>query len=424
MKKTTLIFVVTLQLMLVVAALVFACLTYLLPQSSDDPFDQINAEPIEYLSGSEVSFTDVISDTYSNYAVATNGDVYAWGYNAMGVLGIGDTYNRHVPEPLTELKGKDIVKVSNAFGYGLALCSDGKIFGWGWKDRVLLGAPEIPASKPFELSLNLGEKIIDIAAGQDHATVITESGKIYTWGMGNYGNLGLGTTYYVAEKPEEIESFCDDDIVQIVSDIFTTVVVTEGGDVYIWGVQHFSQSYDIYLKEPTKVEGLNGIHVVQATIGRSMAFLTDEGQIYTWGQNQVGELGLGDKEPRETPAHVELLADETIVQVSSSANHMLAITEDNKVFAWGYNNRGQTASPVTYVLVDTFVTEPKQIDALSDKKIVKVLAGAEFSLAISGDGTIYAWGYGGYGQLGLDNVQDIIVDPTPLDMFVKKSVEI
>lgn len=376
-----------------------------------------NTPPREYIYGNDVLFNTIFANSNSNFALSQDGKVYAWGYNGTGVLGLGDRNDRAIPEPIKALEGVPIQKLAKGYGYTIALLEDNTLYGWGWKEETLLGISTLPALEPQRLAVPVDETIVDISTGQDHVMLLTESGKIWVWGIGNYGNIGNGYTFYIAEEPIELPTFCDDLVVKIVTDTFTNAAITESGDVYIWGAQTYSQEEAVYVTEPTKVEGLDDIHIVQVSLGRCAAFLSEDGKVYTWGQNFLGECGVGDRYAQVTPVQVTALDLEKIVQISSGSNHVLALTEDGRVFAWGYNNRGQTSSPLTPSLSDNFILLPYEITNLSE--IVQIFAGPEYSIALAKSGKIYTWGFGGEGQLGTDNRDTIITTPTALDLFVK-----
>jgi alpha-tubulin suppressor-like RCC1 family protein len=138
-----------------------------------------------------------------SFALSNLGRVYAWGWNAGGTLGIGNTtVNRTTPQRLsfTGLQtGEFIQKISNGSSHSLALSNLGKLYVWGNNDYGQLGdggsGPTSIKSSPTVLSMTnylSNETIVEISCGESTSFVITSTGKILVWGTNQSGELGLG----------------------------------------------------------------------------------------------------------------------------------------------------------------------------------------------------------------------------------------
>ncbi|WP_405614473.1 RCC1 domain-containing protein [Streptomyces sp. NBC_01508] len=119
--------------------------------------------------------------------------------------------------------------------------------------------------------------------------------------------------------------------------------------------------------------------------------LTDE-SVKSWGHNASGQLGNGSRASQSVPTTVQRLLD--IKEVAAGGEHALAMDENGQVFSWGDNTYGQLGNNRTG---DTR-TVPDRISGLP--KVKQVSAGCDFSLALTEDGKVYAWGRGVYGALG------------------------
>jgi Alpha-tubulin suppressor and related RCC1 domain-containing proteins len=414
MKKKVLLTVLSL---LVVGALVFVGFKYIWNQEEELPVDA----PREYLYGNEVLFKDIFSGANCSFGITYDGKVYTWGSNTTGTLGLGDRFDRSIPEPIEGMDGNEIVKVLSGYSYTMALTTSGEIWGWGIKTQTLISGAVVPQLTPAKLDIDVGEKIVDIATGHENVLVLTESGRIFTWGEANYGNMGLGITFHAVKEPTEIPKFTEGKIVQLVATNVTCAVVTDLGELFLWGQDEYNQAQCVFLKTPTLITSLvdMGIFVSQVSIGRSIAVISDEGKVYTWGWNWVGELGTGDLESRYEPQQVMALDEVVIASIDVGASHMIAIEENGGVYSWGYNNRGQTGNALTGSLSDSFIMLPTEIKALANAGVTKVYAGSEYSIALNANGEVYSWGFGSYGQLGTGNMDTIITTPIKLYMFVK-----
>jgi len=120
---------------------------------------------------------------------------------------------------------------------------------------------------------------------------------------------------------------------------------------------------------------------------------TSTGNVYAWGANGSGQLGIGSYTTQTLPTQVTSLTG--VTAVATGANHTLALKSNGTVWAFGANNYGQLGDGTT-----TGRNAPVQVTGLTGVTIVAIAAGDNHSLALKNDGSIYTWGYGGNGQLG------------------------
>eukprot|EP01130_Rhizamoeba_saxonica_P018053 TRINITY_DN8938_c0_g1_i1.p1 TRINITY_DN8938_c0_g1~~TRINITY_DN8938_c0_g1_i1.p1 ORF type:complete len:998 (-),score=180.28 TRINITY_DN8938_c0_g1_i1:21-3014(-) len=160
--------------------------------------------------------------------------------------------------------------------------------------------------------------------------------------------------------------------------------------------------YDI--NEPTLIPGLKDkIVIMIAASAYHCAAVTDGGELYTWGNNEYGQLGRRRKIGEAQ--RVEALENQFVIQAACGQHHTLVLTSDYKVFAFGRNDRGQLG-----ISKDEFDISfrPKLIKSLSDKNIVRIACGSFHSLALSGSNrAVWSWGSGRHGQTGRGNFEDV-----------------
>ncbi|REE98542.1 hypothetical protein [Thermomonospora umbrina] len=123
--------------------------------------------------------------------------------------------------------------------------------------------------------------------------------------------------------------------------------------------------------------------------------VTSDGKVRTWGRNGSGQLGDGTTTPRTGPVEVSGLTGIRRRQgaVAGGEWHSLAVKSDGTVWAWGANGSGQLGDGTT-----TGRTTPIQVPGLTG--VVAVAANEAYSLALKSDGTVWAWGFNSSGQLG------------------------
>jgi alpha-tubulin suppressor-like RCC1 family protein len=199
---------------------------------------------------------------------------------------------------------------------------------------------------------------------------------------------------------------------------YYSLALKEDGTIVAWGNNSYGQLGDGTTNErntPVQVQNLGGVKVISAGRAHSLA-LKEDGTVVAWGYNQFGQLGDGTTTQRNTPVQVkgypptnEPVSSSSaasftwdtwdnnlsgVKAISAGEYHSLAVKEDGTVFAWGYNSYGQLGDGTTTFYRTTLV----QVQNLSGVKAVA--AGANHSLALKEDGTVQAWGHNEYGQLG------------------------
>jgi alpha-tubulin suppressor-like RCC1 family protein len=126
--------------------------------------------------------------------------------------------------------------------------------------------------------------------------------------------------------------------------------------------------------------------------------ITINGDVYSWGYNNYGQLGLGTTTNTNVPTKISGLSNVSNIVVNDDYS-AYAVTTSGNVYSWGYNNHGQLGIGST-----TYASSPTQITTLS--KITKLVAKDDSVFAFTSSGNIYAWGYNAFGQLGTGSTDD------------------
>ncbi|SEU37223.1 Alpha-tubulin suppressor [Myxococcus fulvus] len=236
-----------------------------------------------------------------------------------------------------------------------------------------------------------------VAAGAYHSLFLQKNGEVFAWGQNSVGQLGTGSTNTTPvaspTKPVGLPP-----IKAIAAGQTHSLALDMEGDVWAWGKNDFGQvglgTTGGLVNAPTRVSGLSGIQAVSANGNFSLA-LGQDGRVWAWGQNASGQVGKGAVSTAEpTPRQVNNLP--TIRAIAAGHNHALALDADGKVWAWGKNDFGQLGTGSTtpgMVLVPTLVTLLPRAKAIA--------AGAAHSLAIDEQfGNVWGWGQNSSGQVG------------------------
>ena len=159
-----------------------------------------------------------------------------------------------------------------------------------------------------------------------------------------------------------------------------------------------------FANEPLEAKATSslGEHVTKIFGGSNSSFaLTSSSRVYAWGYNNKGQLGDGTLADNKAPKRIEfdgLASGESVLSLSAGHYHTLALTSYGNVYAWGLNDNGQLGDGTL-----TSSQTPKRIsfDRLaSGESVIALSAGMNDSFALTSTGNVYSWGFNGYGQLG------------------------
>ncbi|XP_016451521.2 uncharacterized protein LOC107776184 isoform X1 [Nicotiana tabacum] len=243
------------------------------------------------------------------------------------------------------------------------------------------------------------------------------------------------------------------------------------------------------LISPTRLRPLLGVNICFVASGCASCHcvaLDTEGRCYTWGRNEKGQLGHGDKITRDRPTVVSELSKHKIIRAAAGRSHTVVVTEDGQSFAFGWNKHGQLgtgsakneieSSPVQcavsevktatcgaeftvwltsvegasiltaglpqygqlghgtdneYNTKDSSVKlayeaqpRPRAIAAFSGETIVKVACGTNHTVAVDKNGYVYTWGFGGYGRLGHREQKDGLGHREQKDEWTPRRVDV
>ncbi len=335
--------------------------------------------------------TAVLSGAYHTIALKSDGTVWAWGDNGYGQLGDGSLFNRTMPVQVQGISGVTAIAVG---GYhSLFLKSDGTVWGVGFNSSGQLGNNTTSVQTTPVQAAGLSD-ISSIGGGLLHSIALKKDGSVWAWGGNNHGQLGDNTTLD-SSIPKKISTISD--VNRITGGDIHSTVLKDDGTVWTWGGNTYGQlgdgtTTDRYV--PVQLQGITGLTTLAAGGSHTVA-LKGDGSIWAWGKNEFGQLGDGSKLYKDHFVPVKGFA--STLSVSSGAFHSIALKNDGTVWTWGNNSAGQLGNGT----LDN-VSLPQQIGLVHPMLtgITAVSAGAYHSLALKGDGTVWAWGANSYGQVG------------------------
>jgi alpha-tubulin suppressor-like RCC1 family protein len=224
-----------------------------------------------------------------------------------------------------------------------------------------------------------------------NGTAQTVQGRLRAWGDGKYGQLGVGPNVYISSLPLDVPI---GNVVAVGSSTYHSLALKPDGTVWAWGdnvAGELGTGNTFSSRVPVPVSGLSNVVSVSAGSAYSLALKAD-GTVWSWGANDYGQLGRGTVGGMTTtPAQVSGITD--VIQIAAGAFHNLALKSDGTVWAWGWGGDGQLG-------VGSFADSSVPVHVLNLPPVTNIYAGYEYSMARKADGTVYTWGDNQTGELG------------------------
>ncbi|XP_057573683.1 X-linked retinitis pigmentosa GTPase regulator isoform X4 [Hippopotamus amphibius kiboko] len=257
------------------------------------------------------------------------GKVYATGGNNEGQLGLGDTDERNTFHLISFFTSQHKIKqLSAGSNTSAALTEDGELFMWGDNSEGQIGLQNITnICVPHRVTI--GKPISWISCGYYHSAFVTTEGELYTFGESEYGKLGLPQKLLSNHKVPQLVPGIPEKVIQVVCGGGHTVALTENA-VYTFGLGQFGQlglGTSIFeASEPKVIENIKDQKISYVCCGENhTALITDLGLMYTFGDGRHGKLGLGMENftNQFIPALCSNLLKFTVQLVACGGCHML-----------------------------------------------------------------------------------------------------
>lgn len=318
--------------------------------------------------------------------------LFAWGAG----LGVGDLYNANRSSPVQIGVGSTFIDTGSSLSYSAAIRSDNRLYMWGLNDYGQCGTDAVPGHRSSPVQIGVGESFVVASAGVSHGAAITTTGKLYTVGSQPAGQLGIGDN---APRPM---------FVQVGSSSWTavscgrshTLAVRSDRKLFGWGLGSSGQIGDDYLplSSPVLIGADTGSlkWTAIADGGTHALSLREDGSLWVWGQNNVGQLGTGDINTVWSPIQ---LGTESWAAVSAGNSWSIAIKADGTLWTWGRGTSGVLGLGST-----TNYSSPVQVGTSS---WLTVTAGNLSAYAIDINNRLFAWGEGSTGELAQGVAGDV-----------------
>ncbi|XP_075048166.1 serine/threonine-protein kinase Nek9 isoform X4 [Mixophyes fleayi] len=306
----------------------------------------------------------------AHFAVVTvEKELYSWvnmqgGSKLHGQLGHGDRASYRQPKHVEKLQGKSVQEVSCGGDFTMCITDEGQLYSFGSDYYGCLGVGQSLGSEvlePILVDFFLHEPVEQVSCGDSHVMVLTRSKCVYSWGCGEYGRLGLDSEddVYTPQKVEVQRGLC---IVNVSCGSDGSFLLTQSGKVLACGlnehnklglnqctagiINHEQAFHEVpYTTSLTLAKQLSFYKVRSISPGKTHTAAIDErGRLLTFGSNKCGQLGVGDYRK-----HLGInllggpLGGKQVIRVSCGDEFTIAATDDNHIFAWGNGGNGRLA---------------------------------------------------------------------------------
>eukprot|EP00300_Choanocystis_sp_HF-7_P009661 c16557_g1_i2.p1 GENE.c16557_g1_i2~~c16557_g1_i2.p1 ORF type:complete len:819 (-),score=174.17 c16557_g1_i2:634-3090(-) len=313
--------------------------------------------------------------------VSVTGQLWTFGSGIYGALGHGDSQDVSEPKLVAALRGKRISSVACGTYHTICVSDNGSVYSMGWGNDGQLAAEDNET-----LCLEPGPVAIEptklIACGYQHSLALTYKGQVFAWGNNRSGQLGLGTSDDKAHHtPKLVAKLTEHSITFIACGGHHSAAIDARGRLFVWGggVQGqlgvLTPGQDLpphSLPAPTLVPPFadEGLAVESVSLGEyHTAVVTQDGELYTFGLGSQGRLGHRSELPQFVPSAVTSLKEHRIALVACGFSHTVVLTDDGKMFGFGESPIGASSGP-------------KHISALSHCHVGRIACGDGFTAAV------------------------------------------
>ena len=299
--------------------------------------------PVQGVPGSTVQIS---TSNSTSYALTKEGQVWAWGAGEAGALGNGTAPKfSESPVRVEFPKGVTIASLPSPmpFDTGMAIDSRGHVWGWGSNVDGSLCVKGDSLKRPQRLPFSR----VTLASGAGGHALYLAGGRLYACGQNADGELGNGSTHS-SQRPAQVVGLPHQAVTTLVSSWQDSGALLASGQFYDWGYNAADQlgngrtansATPVHVDLPSKVRQVS-MGGSSAANGQTIAILKD-GSVWNWGSNVWGQLGEGGKSKTSGPVTVKVPPGVSFALVDSGGATTYGIDKTGAVWSWGQNNVGE-----------------------------------------------------------------------------------
>ncbi|MFF3026416.1 hypothetical protein [Microbacterium sp. NPDC057944] len=265
-------------------------------------------------------------------ALGSDGGVYAWGTNGRGQLGNGVTTNSSIPVKAATPAGVTFTQPETGEYTSSALGSDGSIYVWG-----RLPGTSVDATAPVATPAPAGVSFVQLSGGNGHILALGSDGVVYAWGSNGFGQLGNGSLASSA-TPVAVTAPAGVTFTAVAAGGYFSTALGSDGALYSWGMNDSGQLGvgDTAMRTvPTVTPAPAGTTFTTASAGYNFVLAgTADGRTFAWGDNLFRTLGDGSNTNRTSPVLVQAPSGVSLDVLAAGDSRSLAIGDDGALYAW------------------------------------------------------------------------------------------
>ena len=288
---------------------------------------------IPFQLGTNTNWGTILGSETHTVSLKNDGTLWIWGNNIYGQLGDGTNVKKIIPVQIgTAIWQKIAANNSNT----AAIKSDGTLWTWGYNNFGNLGDGTYTDKKiPTQIGTATWQSV---ALGSTHTLAIKSDGTLWGWGNNAFGQLGMGANYGPI-VPTQIGT---ETWQSVAANNYHTIAIKSDGTLWACGNNFNGQLGDGTLVNKNVLTQIGTAtdwkSISTGNGGHTLAIKTD-GTLWTWGENQAGQLGNGARVDLLIPT--QLGTDTNWKSIAAGGTHTLALKTGDELWAWGNDVNGQ-----------------------------------------------------------------------------------
>jgi E3 ubiquitin-protein ligase HERC4 len=295
--------------------------------------EEILTLPIEILNINVNLISSAVTNQNQTYIILKNGEVYTSGSNDNNEL--GRFGKRSLLQRVEALETFQITDATLGDGFFSLVCKDGRIISWGKNDMGQLGNGTRDFKDKPRFNTQFNESLLQISSGSQHCIALSKTGKVFTFGGNKRGQIGDGQLTS-STVPKQLMQLRHRPVIAIACGENHSLALTAGGNIFAWGDNSQGQlglSDTTNRLRPEIIRSLRAVKPSFIACGKQHSIvITKTGIVFSFGSNGFGQCGLGqDIRLQAIPIVVEKLRDYFTVQVACGACHTVVLCEQKNV---------------------------------------------------------------------------------------------
>jgi|WetSurMetagenome_2_1015567.scaffolds.fasta_scaffold177075_2 alpha-tubulin suppressor-like RCC1 family protein len=325
----------------------------------------------------------------SSFGLQADGYVYAWG--AAETTGTNSTGS--VASPIQVVGAHRFITIEGSYEHTMGLKDNGQVWVWGQNTYGQFGTGVYGGGSSSPVQVVGSHSFLQIFSGYQCSAALKETGQVWTWGRNNYGQLGANLAAASISSPVQVVG--NHSFVRVMGGSELFFGVKETNILWGWGRNDFGQLGDNTLvakSSPVQVVG-NHSFVQVRTSGYHCIAIKVDGTCWSWGVNSWGQLGTNNITNYSSP--VQVVGNHSFIAIGAEYNgSSYGLKSDGQVWSWGYNNYGQlgTGNATNY-------SSPVQV--VGSHSFCALVSSQYVARGLKSNGAIWSWGYNVDGRCGV-----------------------